>query len=72
MRPGVDPSMITTFLKTCMKLIRDSKVVQGLQELITRFARSGESHVARNIGRHALRTRWEMRLAAQISDYEMD
>jgi len=26
----VDPSMITTFLKTCMKLLCDSKAVQGL------------------------------------------
>lgn len=26
----MDPSMLTTFLETCMKLLRDSKVVKGL------------------------------------------
>jgi len=32
----MDPSMLTTFLETCMKLLRDSKVVKVLQELINR------------------------------------
>lgn len=32
----MDPSMLTTFLETCMKLLRDSKAVKGLQEIITR------------------------------------
>jgi len=26
----MDPLMLTTFLETCMKLLRDSKVVKGL------------------------------------------
>ena len=39
---GMDPSMLTTFLETCMKLLRDRKGVKGLQELITRCAGSGE------------------------------
>jgi len=30
LEPGMDPSMLTTFLKTCMKLLHDSKVVKGL------------------------------------------
>lgn len=30
----VDPSILTTFLETFMKLLRDSKDVKGLQELI--------------------------------------
>lgn len=30
MELGLDPSMITTFLETCMKLLRNSKVVKGL------------------------------------------
>lgn len=30
----MDPSMIIMFLETCMKLLHDSKVVKGLQELI--------------------------------------
>ena len=31
----MDPSMLTTFLETCMKLLCDSKAVKGLQEFIT-------------------------------------
>ena len=27
---GLDPSMLTTFLETCMKLLRNNKVVKGL------------------------------------------
>lgn len=49
--PRLDPSMITTFLETCMKLLRDSKVIQGLQELITRCVGSGEPQVVQKIGR---------------------
>ena len=37
----MDASMLTTFLETCMKLLRDSKVVKGLQEIITRCAGPG-------------------------------
>lgn len=29
----VDPSILATFLKTCMKILHDHKVVEGLQEL---------------------------------------
>jgi len=28
--PEMDPSMLTTFLETCMKLIHDSKAMEGL------------------------------------------
>jgi len=28
--PKMDPSMLRTFLETCMKLLCDSKVVKGL------------------------------------------
>jgi len=38
----MDPSMLTTFLETCMKLLRDNRAVKGLQELITRCAWLGE------------------------------
>lgn len=41
----MDPSMLTTFLETCMKLLHDSTIVKGLQELITKCAGSGEPHV---------------------------
>lgn len=70
----MDPSMLTTFLETCMKLLRDSKAVKGLQELINRCAGNtlGELHVVRKIGKHKTRTRQEMRLTAQIGEYKMD
>ena len=32
----MDPSMLTTFLETCRKLMCDSKAVKGLHELIKR------------------------------------
>jgi len=30
LEPSMDPSMLTTFLDTCMKMPRDNKVVKGL------------------------------------------
>ena len=33
---GMDPSMLTTFLETCMKLLRNNRAVKRLLELITR------------------------------------
>lgn len=56
----MDPSMLTTFLETCMKLLRDNKAVKLLQELITRCVGSGEPHVITKLGKHALRTGREM------------
>jgi len=41
----MDPSMQTTSLETCMKLLRESKVVKGLQELIIRCVGLGEPHI---------------------------
>ena len=32
----MDPSILTTFLETCMNLLCDIKVVKGLQELINK------------------------------------
>jgi len=60
----MDPSMLTTILETCMKLLRDSKVVKGLQELINKCTRTApsEPHVVRKIGKHKTRTGREMRL----------
>ena len=69
---GMDPSILTTFLETCMKLLRDSKAVKGLQELITRCTTLGEPRVVRKLGMHTLCTGREMRLTAQIGEYEMD
>lgn len=69
---GMDLSMLTTFLETCMKLLRDNNAVEGIQELITRCAGSGELRVVWKLGKHALRTSREMRLTVQIGEYEMD
>ena len=57
-----------------MKLLHYSKAVKGLQELINGCARtmSGEPCVVRNIGKHKMRTGCEMRLFAEIGEYEMD
>ena len=55
-KPRMDPSMLTPFLETCMKLLRDNKVVKGLQELITRCTGSGEPRMVRKLGKHALCT----------------
>ena len=72
----MDPSMVTTFLETCMMLMRDSKPVKGLHELINRcFGKENTTngpHVVREIGRHKTRTGREMRITAQIGEYEMD
>lgn len=62
--PRMDLSMLTTFLETCMKLLRDRKVVKGLQELITRCVGSGEPRVVQKLGKHALHTGREIRLIA--------
>jgi len=64
LEPGMDPSMFTTFLETCMKLLCDSKAVKRLQELITRCMGSGEPRMVRKLGKHALHTGREMRLTA--------
>jgi len=70
----MDPSMLTTFLETCMKLLRYSKAVKGLQELINRYTRTmhGEPCLVWKIGKHATRTGREMRLIVQIGEYEIN
>ena len=68
--------MLTTFLETCIKLLRDSKVMKGLQELINKCVGKENypkgPHMVRKIGKHKARTGCEMRLTVQIGDYEMD
>ena len=52
LEPKMDPSMLTTFLETCMKLLRDRKAVKGLHELINRCvgtARSPEAQKAHDV-----------------------
>jgi len=68
----MDPSLLTTFLETCMKLLHDRKAVKGLQELVTRCTRLGEPCMVQKHGMHALRIGREMRLTMQIGEYEMD
>jgi len=61
----MDPSMLTTFLETCMKLLRDSKAVKGLHKLINKCTskeNTMEGHAVRKIGKHKARTGHEMRL----------
>jgi len=56
--------MLIMFLETCMKLLHDSKVVKGLQELIYRSTRivPGELHIVQKIRRHKTRMEREVRL----------
>ena len=54
LEPEMDPSMLTTFLETCMKLLRDNKAVKGLQELITRCVGPGELCVVWKLGKHTM------------------
>jgi len=70
----MDPSMLMTFLETCIKLLHDRRVVKGLQELINRCARKNPSEpcMVRKIGKHKARIGREMRLATQIGEYEVD
>ena len=35
----MDPSMLTTSLETCMKLLHDSEAMKGPQEMINKCAR---------------------------------
>jgi len=59
-----------------MKLLCDIKAVKALQELINKCAgKEGapEGHRAvRKIGKHKMRIGREMRVTAQIGEYEMD
>lgn len=70
----MDPSILTTFLETYMKLPRDNKAIKGLQELITRCTGTtpGEPCIVWKLRKHTMRTGREMRLTTQIGEYEMD
>jgi len=63
------------FLQTCMKLLRDQKAIEGLQELIDPCAPKetlrSEMRTVNNLHRHK-RSRREMRLSVRIGVYEMD
>lgn len=72
----VDPSVLTTVLEIRMKLLRNSKALKGLHELINKCTSKDNApdgpRVVRKIGKHKVRTGRKMRLTAQIGDYEMD
>jgi len=72
----MDPSMLTTFLETCMKLLHDSNDVKGLRELINWCAckdrATSELYMVRKLGKHKSRIERDMRLTVQIREYEMD
>jgi len=74
MKPKMDPSMLTMYLETCMKLLRDSKAIKGLRELINRCSRIAprEPRIIQKIGKHKMRMGIEMNLTTQIGEYEMD
>lgn len=64
----MDPSLITTFLETSMKVLHDSKALKGMRELINRCTSKeniiDELCIARKLGKHKARTGHEMRLVA--------
>ena len=72
----IDPSMLTTLLETCMKLLRGSKAMKGLQELTNKCAGKENAPegpcLVRKIGKPKARRGCEMRLTTQIGEYEMD
>lgn len=72
--PEMDPSMFTSFLEICMKLLHNNRAIKGLQELITRCTRTmpREPCIVLKLGKHMTQTRREMRLITQIGEYVMD
>jgi len=72
----MDPSMITTFLETCVKLLHDRKAMKVLQELINKCVGNENApegpRIVKEIGNNKARIGHEMRLTVQIGKYEMD
>ena len=63
-------STLTSFLQSCMKLLRNQNALNELQK----FMQSCEPHQSSDRGKtinRVRRTRREMRLHAQIGDYDM-
>lgn len=71
-----DHSLLASFLKTCMKLLRDKKVVEGLQELIYKCTGKNkplpEWRIVHKMGKGKKIMGHEMRLIVQIREFEMD
>ena len=60
------PSLLSSFLQTCMNLLRDNKVIEGLQELIDNCVGKGKplpkQHAMHKVDKGKKRTGREMRL----------
>lgn len=60
----VDPFVLNMFLETFMKLLHNSMVMEGLQELINKFTNKDKApdghHVVIKISKHKAQTRREM------------
>jgi len=72
----VDPSLLASFLQTCMKLLRDKKAVEGLQELIDKCTGKNnpllEQCMVHKVDKSKKMIGHEMRLTTQIGEFEMD
>lgn len=72
----IECSLLVTFLKTCMKLLRDRKVVEGLQQLIDNCMGKNkplsEQPALHKVGKRNKRTGRKVRLTVQIEEYEID
>lgn len=70
------PSVLTYFLQTCMRLLRDQKAVDGLQEIIDNCIGKAkllpEQHALHKVDKSKKRIGREMRLTAQIGEFEKD
>ena len=76
--------LVRSFLQSCLKLLKDEKALLEIQTLIDKYEQSthiivaklANGYVVANIVVHQInkyiQTRKEMRLNAQIGDYEMD
>jgi len=75
-RQDSDPTMLKSFLHTCMKLLWDHKVVDALQEIIDKYtckdSRLQGQCIVNKVNQRNKRTDREMQLTTQINEFEMD
>jgi len=69
----VDPSMLTIFLETCMKLLRNRRAMKGLQEITKKCTGKENSpnghRIVKKNGKHKAIIGCKMRLTTEIGDY---
>lgn len=72
----LDPSILKSCLQICVKLLRNQKVFEGLQEMIDSCANKevpqSDLRAVKNLHWHKKRMGKEMRFTAQIGEYDMD